>query len=85
MAGICSAHQGFDPDCRLCGLEGRDILPDYDAKMAEAEAAGRTTCACGYVHYRTISLCPLCGTPTPTHERLVPAGNEPSVQPVGKP
>lgn len=71
MDGICSAHREPEPGCHLCETEPRDILPGWDEKVAEAEASGVVTCRCGYRHYRTIDLCPLCGAPTPGLERLV--------------
>lgn len=62
MSGICSKHRHHEPGCRLCGLEPRDVLPDYDRKCAEAKAAGEYQCAnCEFVYYRTTDLCPLCG------------------------
>lgn len=61
MAGICSAHQGYEPNCRLCNLTPRDLFPDWDEKLAEAKAAGEHTCeGCGFVYYKTAEFCPLC-------------------------
>ena len=34
---------------------------EYEAKVAEAEAAGRYTCPCGFVYYKTVDSCPRCG------------------------
>lgn len=66
MSGICSRHRHHESGCRLCNTEARDILPDFDRKLAEAEAAGRQKCpGCGFVYYRTVEACPLCGRPRP--------------------
>ena len=66
MAGICSRHQGNDPDCAACQAEPRDLFPDWDEKLAEAEAAGRIHCPeCGYEFYLTTRDCPLCGEGLP--------------------
>lgn len=63
MAKICSMHQRFDPSCKLCNTDVRDLLPDYDRKMAEAKAAGTHVCEeCEFHYYKTVDLCPLCGT-----------------------
>lgn len=73
MSGICSRHQGHDPDCDLCCADIRDLLPDYDAKHAEAAAAGLHACKCGFEYYKTVSFCPLCSRNLPgvcpVHER----------------
>jgi len=59
---ICSQHREPDAACSLCQADIRDLLPDFDRKVAEAEAAGQQTCAaCGFVYYRTTWECPLCG------------------------
>ena len=61
---LCSHHLEPVPGCRLCHAHPRDIFPDWDAKVAEAEAAGVTTCArCGFEYYRTTQHCPKCGAP----------------------
>lgn len=57
---ICSAHQTPDPNCRLCQIKAKDVLPNYAEKHAEAEAAGEHTCECGFVYYKTTDSCPLC-------------------------
>jgi hypothetical protein len=61
MAGICSIHKKPDPHCSLCKAHPRDIFPDWDAKLKEAEAAGTMRCAvCGFEFFRTINMCPKC-------------------------
>lgn len=61
MTMMCSRHQEAREGCVACHTHPRDVLPDYDAKVAEAEAAGTTMCElCGMVYYRTASICPLC-------------------------
>ena len=63
MASICSRHFEYDSECRLCHIDVRDVLPDYERKLAEAEAAGTEECVgCGFAYYRTIDSCPLCDT-----------------------
>jgi hypothetical protein len=58
---ICSAHQKPDPNCRLCQLHPRDLFPDWDKKVAEAEAAGTIKCRkCGFEFYLTTDICPKC-------------------------
>lgn len=58
---ICSRHQVPDPDCELCNTNIRDASPDYDEKLAEAEAAGIHTCEkCDFVYYKTVDSCPKC-------------------------
>jgi hypothetical protein len=61
MTGICSKHQTPASDCVLCNTDIRDVLPDYDKKIAEAEAAGRHTCVCGFEYFLTTDACPRCG------------------------
>lgn len=62
MAGMCSRHQDNDPNCPTCQLKPEDVLPDYEKKLAEAEAAGRVICPeCDYEFYLTTHDCPLCG------------------------
>ena len=68
MSGICSKHRGHDPGCRLCNADVRDLIPDYDRLVDEAERAGKRVCAfatCRFVFYRTTSCCPLCGRVQP--------------------
>jgi hypothetical protein len=63
MAGICSAHMGNKPvpGCPACHTRIQDALPDYEAKVAEAKAAGLTKCpGCGFEHYLTSDICPKC-------------------------
>lgn len=63
MAGICSAHQHKEPGCSLCQANPRDIFPNWDAMIAKANAAGLQTCShCKFEFYRTVSMCPKCGT-----------------------
>jgi len=63
MAGICSRHRDYDANCKLCNTLPQNILPDYNKKVAEAEAAGTHSCAkCGYLYYLTVDSCPNCGT-----------------------
>lgn len=66
MPSICSRHREPQPDCHLCQTDVRDVLPDYDKMTAEAETAGRHTCECGFVYYKTVSACPLCYRRRPT-------------------
>jgi hypothetical protein len=42
-----------------------DLLPDWDEKLKEAEAAGAVRCRCGFFYYRTAPACPLCNTVRP--------------------
>jgi len=58
---ICSRHQKYQADCKLCNANPRDLFPDWDKKVAEAEAAGLYTCVCGYEYYLTTDSCPFCG------------------------
>jgi hypothetical protein len=63
---VCSRHQVYDPDCRLCNTTPAELLgvsqEQWDAKLAEAEEAGEHECtACGMVFYLTVSSCPKCG------------------------
>jgi hypothetical protein len=61
MAGICSAHQKPDPSCRLCQTHPRELFPNWDAKVAEAKAAGTLKCRkCGFEFYLTTDMCPKC-------------------------
>lgn len=62
MAGICSAHWGSSvKGCVACNSSPRDLFPDWDEKLAEAEAAGTHKCTgCGFVFYRTVDVCPKC-------------------------
>lgn len=51
MAGICSAHQGYDKDCRLCNL-------NLDTKDLDIETV---VCSkCGFESYKTSEVCPKC-------------------------
>lgn len=65
MSGICSAHQHYEPSCELCNTDVREVLPDYDRKKAEAEAAGEHDCECGFTYYKTTSFCPKCSRNLP--------------------
>lgn len=50
-----------DPCRDLTRDDLRRMLPDYDRKLAEAEAAGEHTCeGCGFVFYKTVMNCPRC-------------------------
>lgn len=60
MAGICSRHVDAEPGCELCAIDIRDVLPDYDKKLAEAKAAGEHKCECGFTYFKTTDTCPLC-------------------------
>lgn len=61
MSGICSRHYWHDPNCNMCTADIRDVLPDYDRKVHEAELAGIVTCgACSFKFYRTVDSCPKC-------------------------
>ncbi len=60
---ICGIHSKPEPNCPRCQTDIRDVIPDYDQKLAEAKAAGEHTCRCGFVYYKTIAFCPLCETP----------------------
>jgi hypothetical protein len=59
--GVCSRHKFRDPDCKACSTEPEDIFPDWEEKLAEAEAAGEVTCtACRFIYYAVVDRCPLC-------------------------
>jgi hypothetical protein len=61
MAGICSEHQKPHPACKLCHTHPRELFPNWDEKVAEAEAAGTTKCAkCGFEFFLTVDMCPKC-------------------------
>jgi hypothetical protein len=63
MAGVCSAHFGDVPvaGCGPCHTTPGDLFPNWDEKVAEAEAKGEHTCAkCQFVFYLTVDTCPLC-------------------------
>lgn len=61
MAGICSAHQKPDPSCKLCRTHPRELFPNWDAKVKEAQAAGTMKCRkCGFEFYLTTDICPKC-------------------------
>lgn len=63
MAGICSAHTHKEPGCRLCAMHPRDLFPDWDEKVKDAERAGLHACRnCKFEFYRTTEMCPKCGT-----------------------
>lgn len=50
-----------DPCARLTRAALVRMFPDWERKVAEAEAAGTETCsACGFTYYRTTTCCPLC-------------------------
>jgi hypothetical protein len=62
MAGICSAHQHYEPSCRLCNATPHDLFPDWDEKVAEAVLAGERVCPfCRFEYYKTTDMCPSCG------------------------
>lgn len=71
VSGICSRHQGHDPECDLCAIDPREALGGerYDEKAAEAEAAGLHRCECGFEYYRTVSFCPKCHRNLPGAEQ----------------
>jgi hypothetical protein len=60
MAGLCSAHRDKVPGCAACEATIYDLLPNYDRLIAEAEVAGRHTCECGFVYFKTTYMCPKC-------------------------
>jgi hypothetical protein len=61
MAGVCSAHRKKEPGCKLCATHPREIFPNWDKKVKEAQAAGTMKCAkCGFEFYLTINMCPKC-------------------------
>ena len=61
MSGICSAHRGHDEACNMCNTDIRELIPNYDALLAEAEKAGKVTCTyCDFVYYLTVDECPHC-------------------------
>lgn len=63
MSGICSRHQENEPTCSACQAHPSDLLPDYDRKVAEAEAVGLVTCHhCEFRYYLTTWHCPKCST-----------------------
>lgn len=58
---ICSKHREPVDGCKLCQVTARDVLPDYDAKLAEAKLAGSHKCEhCGFIYYLTSDVCPKC-------------------------
>ncbi len=71
MAGICSKHhpdigivEGINDKCKLCHVTPHDLFPDWDQKVAEAEAAGEVKCfVCGFKYFATTNNCPLCYLP----------------------
>lgn len=60
MSGICSVHRHTEPGCPACHAHPRDLFPDFDERLAEAEAAGEHKCECGFTYYRTVDSCPAC-------------------------
>jgi hypothetical protein len=51
------------PGCAACGATPHDLFPDWDEKVAKAEAAGTYRCDnCAFVFYKTTAHCPSCGT-----------------------
>ena len=64
MSGLCSRHKHHEPGCRLCNTSPTDIFPNWEQKVAEAEAAGKHRCmGCGFVYYLTVNACPKCCRP----------------------
>jgi len=63
VAGICSKHRDYDPDCDLCEADLEDLFGRSmaAAMRAEAEEAGLYTCDCGFEYYKTVDSCPRCG------------------------
>ena len=62
MVSICSAHRTRDMECPRCWVNIYNMFPDYDQKVAEAEAAGKYMCCkCNFVYYKTTDICPSCG------------------------
>lgn len=57
---ICSIHQKYNKDCKLCNISTEDI-PGWNEKVAQAKKAGTFMCECGFEYYLTIDYCPLCG------------------------
>lgn len=44
-------------------MSPRDLFPNWDKKLREAERAGLHTCVkCKFDYYRTTEACPKCGT-----------------------
>jgi rubrerythrin len=60
----CSQHmKKRNVDYKLSKADIRDVIPNYDQLVEQAEAAGRRTCHnCNFMHYRTTDRCPKCGT-----------------------
>mgnify|MGYP005848947345 CR=1 FL=1 len=59
---ICSKHQEYNPDCKLCNTDIRELIPQYDQMVAEAENAGTNVCKkCDFKYYKTVNCCPKCG------------------------
>lgn len=61
MSGLCSAHQDHVSGCLACEAKPEDLFPDWQEMLAEAHAAGKHTCDCGFEFYKTTNICPLCG------------------------
>lgn len=70
MSGICSKHQGYDPNRVLCQKTPEDLFSNWKQMKEEALHAGihvrvgvqKNGKVCGFVYYKTISFCPRCGT-----------------------
>jgi rubrerythrin len=62
--GVCSKHiRRRNRDRKLRATDIRDIIPNYDQLVEQAEAGGLRTCHnCNFMHYRTTDRCPKCGT-----------------------
>jgi uncharacterized paraquat-inducible protein A len=62
--GICSKHmRKRDPNRKLYQTDIREVIPNYDQLVSDAQAAGERTChRCQFVHYRTTDRCPKCGS-----------------------
>lgn len=63
MVRVCSIHQEYDGDCRICNTDVSELIPNYKQLLAEAEKAGKHECAfCGFTFYLTTDICPKCST-----------------------
>jgi hypothetical protein len=61
---MCSAHRQPMPGCVACHTQPREVFPDWDRKLAEAEASGQWQCPKdGFEWYGTIKECLICGHP----------------------
>jgi hypothetical protein len=56
--GICSAHQNYDPDCRLCKMNIRDLFPDWYEIMKNYKIIKCDGCM--FEYYNTVDSCPKC-------------------------